>query len=164
MPTPATLTEKLRMTHLEEGLDGLKKSVEDAARITSEKPDAESDADPRNQEVYPFTFDFIDARKKRWTGDFVNHILTIEEEGYVAIMRSRLQGGQPIASIDDGVSAMNLAISHMTYSLDPKKRPDWAQGDGLLKMKDPSVIFDLYAHVRSHVDYFRSGGKDQDAS
>lgn len=147
-----TLQERMKMSHLQGGLEELKGSVEAQTR-------APDDAiDPRDQETCPITLSYTDVRGQVWSGQFVNRILSLEEQGYVAIMRSRLQGGQPLDSIDRDVIEVNLALSHMSYSLDAEKRPSWAKGDKLLKMKDGSIVLALWAEVRAHEDrYFRRG-------
>lgn len=153
------LAEALRMTHLAErpqeveSIEELKKSVEETVR-TKVEADASLAPDPRDQERWPFHFDWVDARKKRWEGDFVNEILTIAEQQYSAVLRSRLAGGQPFDSLDPTMSTINLAVSHMTYSL--KIRPDWAKD--LLRLRDPSLVIALWDKVSSHeVRFFRFG-------
>jgi hypothetical protein len=135
------------MTHLEGDLDDMKKSIEESVA----RPELSADTPP-DEETWTFPFSFTDIRGKIWAGTFVNEILDLEKQGYVAILRSRLQGGQPHDSIDPSIVELNLAIAWMTYSL--TKREAWAKN--VLKVKDPDVVMALYAKVRAHEDrYFR---------
>jgi hypothetical protein len=145
---PETLQERLRMTHLEGDIDELKERV--AASVSV--PEAAGDAPP-DEETWTFPFSYTDARGQVWAGTFTNEILDLEKQGYVANLRSRLQGGQPQDSIDPSIIELNLAIAWLAYSLVGKK-PDWAKN--LRKIKDPEVVMSLYVKARAHEDrYFR---------
>lgn len=149
-PAPKIPSERLRMTHLEGGLEDMKASIEAAA-----KPAASPD-DAMDEESYTFEFAYADSRGVKWEGSFTNHILSIEEQGFVSVLRAKLQGGQPIDAIDTGVLELNLALSHMTFSLDEKNRPEWAKANKLMKLKDASIVLELFAKVRAHeARYFR---------
>lgn len=135
------------MTHLPDDIDELKESVEGSV-ITAQAPEPA----PPDEESWTFSFAHADVRGAVWTGQFTNEILDLERQGYVAVMRSRLQGGQPFESIDPSIADLNMAIAHMSYSL--KERPAWAKN--LLKIRDPEVVVKLWAKVRAHEDrYFR---------
>ena len=144
-----SIQDRLRMTHLNADIEELKKSVEETVR-----PPPVDEKDPRDEETWTFAFDHTDKRGKRWAGELTNAILTLEEQGYVAVLRSRLQGGQPTESLDSSVVELNMAISWLSYSL--KKKPEWAKD--LLSLRDPAIVFALWERVRSHEDrYFRRG-------
>lgn len=148
------LADKLRMTHLD--LDAERKATEEA--VGASAPSAAPAPDERDAEVWSFHFAHKDRRGVVWEGDFVNSILTIAQQTRVGILRARLQGGQPMEAIDADVLDLNAALAHMTYSLDPKARPDWAKGDKLTEIRDAGVIFALWEKVRGHeAIYFRYG-------
>ena len=94
-----SIQDRLRMTHLNADIEELKKSVEETVR-----PPPVDEKDPRDEETWTFAFDHTDKRGKRWAGELTNAILTLEEQGYVAVLRSRLQGGQPTESLDSSSS------------------------------------------------------------
>jgi hypothetical protein len=146
------------MTHLEGGLDELQEQVEAAVG----KPTAEAVDQPPDTEVWTFPFTYTDTRGSAWSGTFTNEILDLERQGYVAILRSRLQGGQPYDSIDPSVADLNLMVAWMSYSLRKEGRPEWAKN--LLKLRDPDIIGALYAKVRAHEDRWFRRAADQGAS
>jgi hypothetical protein len=138
---PTTIADQLKMDHLSTA--DLKKET-----VKATKPEAEED--PRDQEVYPFHFDWTDVRGKRWQGDFVNKILSMGELQSKAALKSRLTGGAPVDSIDPYMRTLNEAVSHMTFSLD--KSPDWAKD--LQAIKDPTLIFKVWDKVQDHEERF----------
>ena len=148
----ANLAERLTMSHLEEGtdVDSLRAATE---RAVSRAPVQDADAPP-DEDTWTFTFKYSDVRGKVWSGVFTNKILDIEKQSLVAVLRARLQGGMASEAFDAGVQDLNLAVAHMTFSLESKE--PWAKD--LMKVKDPAVVLALYEKVRSHEDrYFRRG-------
>jgi hypothetical protein len=111
-----------------------------------------SENDPKLKKEYPFEFKWTDSRGKVWVGDFVNRILSIGDREKVGIMRARLAGGQPYDSLDPLTQELNLMISHLTFSLDEEKRPDWAKD--LREMVDIRVLQALYGEVLKHESTF----------
>lgn len=144
-----SLADKLRMDHLlEASTEDLKTSV--LKSVGSQEAAEPEKADPRDQEVYTFQFDWTDARGKRWQGEFTNKILDFSEQQAVAILKSKFNGGQPIESMDPTILALNGTVAHMTFSL--KSCPDWAKD--LRKIKDLSLIAELGKEVDSHESYY----------
>ena len=78
MPTmPAVDTRKLtEMPHLTEDTEDLKKQAEAAVEMFA-KPTLEND--PKLQDEYTWLMDWRDPNGKRWTGDFTNRILTVQQ-------------------------------------------------------------------------------------
>ena len=69
----------------------------------------------------------------------------------VGVMRSRLQSGMPVDSLDALTVEINLMISHMMYSLEDE-RPKWAAD--LRKINDIQLLQALYEEVASHESIF----------
>ncbi len=144
--TKESLTERLRMDHLETSAEALKEEIDQAS---AESPDG-----PPDEEIWSFPFTYKDARGKLWTGNFVNEILDVGTQAKVAVMRSRLQGGQPEASIDSSIVSLNFMVAWLSFSLRSEGRPEWAKD--LSRIKDVDLIGALYEKARAHEDrYFR---------
>lgn len=124
----------------------------------AETPPAATD-DPRDKEIWLFPFSWTDKRGKRWEGNFANKILETHEEQKVAILRARMAGGVPYEALDPTMAQVNLAIAHMTYSL--QRTPKWpeAMASGkwdLRKLNNMALIMALWEKVSSHdARYFR---------
>jgi hypothetical protein len=146
----ASIEDRLKMTHLDddvEDLEDLKKQI-DAEKL----PPTSKEEEIPDEETWTFQLAFTDTRGVLWAGEFTTTILDLETQRKVAIMRSRLQGGMPIASIDVGIIDMNLVISHMTFAL--THRPQWAKD--LLKLKDAEIVYAIWEKVKAHENrYFR---------
>jgi len=116
---------------------------------TADRPEPET-SNPKDQKVYEFDLDYTDVRGVRWTGHFVNHILTIKEKRLVKVIKARLGGGVPVSSLDADVWEMNEMIAHLQVSLDVNAEgfPHWAKD--LENLEDEAIVFELFKEVDGH--------------
>lgn len=151
-PTPETLMERFKMTHLvPESTAAAKTAVEEAVQPPRAKNEPDTN-DPRFQKQYPFAFEWRDSRGKLWVGDFENTILTLRHKSMVGVMRAKLAGGVPAEALDPVTAELNLMVSHLTFSL--TKVPDWAED--LMALDDQELVGQLFDKAMEHERFFRS--------
>lgn len=148
--------EELKMQHLAESTDELVAAVR--ASDADETRDAPPKPDPRDAEQWAFQFDWKDKRGKRWSGEFINKIIDIQETQQIAVIKSKMLGGVALASVSDEVQLLTGFVAHMSVSL--TKKPDWAKD--LRRIKDPALIYRLWAEVDSHESHYFRYGEDQE--
>lgn len=124
------------------------------AELADAAPAAAPLADPKAQKTYSFTLDWSAPNGARFQGAFVNKILTIAERAEVDIRLARLCGGMPLESLPPLSLERNRALAWMSLSL--KERPDWAKD--LMALEYEGVVFELWAQVGAHEDYYFRGG------
>jgi len=130
--------------HLQE----LKKDIAEKQKPKKVEPDPIED--PRAKREYPFHFSWTDGSGKVWEGSFTNRILSIRDRQNVGVMRSRLQAGVPVESLDELTYEINLMVAHMSYSI--VKCPDWAED--LLSLTDVRLLQAIYEEVIAHEAFF----------
>jgi hypothetical protein len=147
-----SLQEALRMDHLNESTEELKRQVE--RTVTGVEDEAVDAPDPRDEEQWTFQFEWKDGRGRAWRGQFTNKILSIAEQQAAASLKARFTGGAPWAAIDGEMQVINTAVAHMVFSL--VEKPTWAED--IRKLLDPALIMAIYDKVSSHeTRFFRLG-------
>jgi hypothetical protein len=104
---------------------------------------------PLLSETYRFDLDYTDLRGRKWAGNFLTHILDVEERSQMSCARARMLGNTPIESHPEDHVELVTAVCHMQFSLDEK--PDWLNFG---KLKNPDVIMAIWEEVSSHEDTF----------
>jgi hypothetical protein len=143
------LTTLGEMPHISQATEDAKKAIE--KRITQrqeaeqEKKDEE---DPKLQETYTFTLDYVDGRGKRWKGEFTNKILTMQDRQTVGALQAQWQLGMAHAAFDPEISGMNYVLAHMAVSLKPGKGANWAKD--LRQVTDLDLVQAIYVEVADH--------------
>lgn len=163
MTQPATdMQSALEMDHLKvPSTEELKQQVTVQVQPDEAAP-KEAEPDARDKEEWTFTFDWTDARDKKWFGTFTNKILSIGEQQAVAAAKARFTGGMPWESIDPEMQVINQAVAHMMFSLAPSDNASW--GKDLRALKDPSLIIALWTKVSSHeTRFFRLGPPEEES-
>lgn len=145
-------------------------SSDDMRKQLEEEVEAQKDQDsmkqnPRMEEAYVFDFEWKDGRGKVWKGKFKNRILSIGQQQLVGALQAQMGGGQPYITLDAMTQEINLMVAWMTFSLDQKSRPSWAED--FRAFKSVSLLQALYGEVASHEATFHglvkieaSGKKD----
>ena len=110
------------------------------------------EADPRDSEEYTFYFEYANKRGQVFEGRFTNRILTLEQTQQVHVLKARMLQSLPTSAVSDDILATTQILAHMSISLDHKV--EWAKD--LRALRDPSVIWKLWAKVEDHESrYFR---------
>ena len=108
--------------------------------------------------VVPFDLDYVDARKRRWTGTFKFRALSVREKLQVGLTRARLAGGLSPASLDPGTNQILEVLAHLAVAL--VETPEWAKD--LSKVHDEGVLATLYEEAARHERRFH-GAVDENA-
>ena len=147
MPT----LEELRMPSLstEELVESVKKG--DVARTAP---------DPRDSEEYTFYFEHVNKRGQVYEGRFTNRILTLEQTQQVHVLKARMLQSMPITAVSDEILATTQILAHMSISLEHKV--EWAKD--LRSLRDPGVIWKLWAKVEDHESHYFRMDEDSESS
>lgn len=119
--------------------------------------DAEPD-DPKKKREYSFPFEYQAPGGKAFKGTFKNRILNARDRMLAGTLASDLVRGRPFESLPGLARELAVAVSWMTYSLDPKSRPEWAQDLSLID--DEHLILALYGEVWDHQSTFLGRAHD----
>jgi hypothetical protein len=120
----------------------------------------EEKANPRNKNTFTFTVKHRAIPDDSKEAVFTSKILSIADRQNMGVMRSRMQGGAPIESLDALTLEINLIVAHLTYSL--TARPEWAED--LLAVSDVSLLQAVYEEVAGHEAYFHGRSTDKEES
>lgn len=140
----------------------LKSAAELVADIRGETADPESkpDTNPKAQKTYTFQFEHIESGTgKVRKGSFTNHVLTLGQRRQVGVIQAQLSGGVPWGSLSPFDRDLIMTLAHLTVSLDPVKRPKWAQN--LEGLYDQAILDKLYEEVAAHEATFHGRAQDQ---
>lgn len=97
-------------------------------------------------EEHAFTLDVTDRRGYRWTGEFVNKVLTIGDQAKVGLVRAQLAGGISPVALDFDTSQILEMRAHLAVSL--QKAPDWAKR--LSDIREIKVLEAIYKEAVRH--------------
>lgn len=97
-------------------------------------------------EKLTFEFDYTDRRGFKWTGTFVNRILTIADQAKVGLVRAQLSAGLNPSSLDFTTAQQFEMRAHLAVSLE--RVPDWAKNLG--QIRDVTVLEAIYQEVATH--------------
>lgn len=109
---------------------------------------------------YEFNLDFVDRRKKRWSGTFRSQILSIRQERARGILAAKMAGGVPFESLDPVTQNVNHMLAHLAMSL--TLRPPWAEK--IEELVELDVLQAIYAEVQAHVAHYFRIVTDQEES
>lgn len=116
--------------------------------------------DPRDSEEYSFYFEHVNRRGEVYEGRFTNRILTLEQTQQVHVLKARMLQSMPASALSDEIAATTQILAHMSISLDHKV--EWAKD--LRSLRDPSVVWKLWAKVEDHESHYFRLGEDSEAS
>lgn len=108
--------------------------------------------DPRLKREYTFEFRYVAQDGTVHEGRFKNRILTVGERMRAGTLSSDLVGGRSYASLPGEAQQFATAVGWMTFSLDPKVRPDWAAN--LARIDDENLLLALFGEVWAHQNTF----------
>ena len=112
----------------------------------------------RLNELYSFTFDWTDARGRRYHGQFTNKVLTIGEKKLVGAMRARAAGNAPVEALLSHTVDLIYVTTWMEISL--QDRPAWFKN--IEQLHDENLVYRVWQEVTAHEDTFH--GRDQSAA
>lgn len=152
-----------QMPHLtqptEEALKSVRKKIDNQKEEEQEKSD---DENPKLKEEYMFDFEYIDGRKRRWSGKFKNRIVSVTDRQAIGALQAQWQLGLPHAAFDPDISGMNYVVAHMAISLTPIRGGEWAKD--LRTITDTDLIQALYTEVAAHEATFHGRQPAQESS
>lgn len=154
--TPKHITENLPVD-----LDETKKEIRQTMVPQEKEPVIPPEVSLKGNREYTFWFDWTSPSGKNYQGEFTNRVLSLGDKSAAGVLRAKLAGGMPLASLDDITVEINLIISHLTFSL--VKRPEWASGD-LRELDELALLQAIYEEVVSHEATFLGYIKDQKGS
>ncbi len=136
-------------------------------RLSDVKKAAKEDVKPERPEIEPEEYAFIVRYRTRdgqvLEGEFVSHVLTVQEMIEVGRAKAVLSGGRPWEAIDPDTRTLIEATATCSVAL--KKQPGWFD---TLAMKDPQILLAVYGEILAHEQRFfrtglREGKEDQNA-
>jgi hypothetical protein len=123
------------------------KVAEAQASATPASPEDDRKARMRER-VYTFPFRFVDGNGKILEGTFTNTVPDMRTRTTIGVLRAQLSGGMDYDALDPSTKELTLILSHLTYSLDEKARPEWSRD--LLKLHNPALLRALWEEVATH--------------
>ena len=134
-------------THLMEPTSSadLKKETE-AGLAAAEKPRDEQSAMRRAS--YTFTFSFKGGNGDTFSGKFTHTVPDIGMRQRIGALRARLAGGVPYDVKDPFTRELNMIVADLTFTLDEKDRPTWA--NDLRTIINTDILYKLWEEVAMH--------------
>ena len=137
-----------------------------AAQVRAERSEPDTAiptaANPKALEVYEFTIDVVDGAGKRWTGQFKNQILDMDQRVEVGCTQARLCGGIPFMALDPDTLALAEMMAHLFVSL--LEKPKWFVTSGEGAIKNVRVLNAVYSEVATHEATFRGSASSAQKS
>lgn len=116
------------------------------AEVDAPKDDAKIRA--MRAESYTFAFDFVAGNGRRYSGSLAHKIPDLGQRQAIGALRGKLGGGIPYEVLDPFTRELNMIVADLTFTLDDKDRPEWAQN--LRSLKDASVIYRVWEVAAEH--------------
>ena len=129
-------------------------------RLSDLKKAAKEKIKPERPEIEPEEYAFIVRYRTRdgqvLEGEFVTHVLTVQEMIEVGRAKAVLSGGRPWEALDSDTRTLIEAAATCSVAL--KKQPQWFD---TMAMKDPQLLLTVYGEVLAHEQrFFRTGVRE----
>ena len=139
--------------------DLIRGAQEDAAAKPALPEDAKLAA--MRQDSYTFPFRYVDGNGKKYEGVFTHTVPDQGTRSQIGIVRAKLSGGMPYASLDEATRELNMIVADLTFTLTVDGSAEWAKD--LRKLKDVEVLYRLWEVAAEHEAVFCGRNPDPGA-